>query len=209
MSGSVTVCDHPLLQETLARLRDKKTPSAEFRRLMEDAGVHLGLQALKGLKTKRLPLKTPMATFNAPRVVEPIVLTAIFRAGLGILPGLSRFIPTAKIGCIGLYRNEETLKPVRYIVRLPKGLNKSHVLLMDPMLATGGSASASISILKEEGARKITLVCLLATKPGIRRVHKDHKDVPIVTASIDPVLNSIGYIVPGLGDAGDRLYDTN
>lgn len=209
MAAKVTVCDHPLLQETLAKLRDKKTTSAEFRKLMEDAGVHLGLEALKNLKTKKLPLTTPMKTFKAQRVVEPIVLTAVLRAGLGIIPGLSRFIPTAKIGCIGLYRNEETLKPVRYIVRLPKGLKKSHVLLMDPMLATGGSASASISILKEEGAKKITLVCLLATKPGIRLVQRDHKDVPIVTASIDPILNSIGYIVPGLGDAGDRLYDTN
>jgi uracil phosphoribosyltransferase len=208
MPAKVTVCHHPLLQETLARLRDRKTPSSEFRKLMEDAGVHLGLEALKDLKTKRKTVRTPLKSFKAPRVEEPIVLTAILRAGLGIIPGLSRFIPSAKIGCIGLYRNEDTLMPVRYYVRLPKGLRRSRVLLMDPMLATGGSASASISILKEEGAKKITLVCLLATRAGIRRVQKDHKDVPIITAAIDPVLNSIGYIVPGLGDAGDRLYDT-
>jgi uracil phosphoribosyltransferase len=206
MPGKVKVCGHPLMAECLFELRDKKTRPARFRALMEDAGVYLGLMALEGLKTTKKRVQTPLKTVSVKRAGESVVLVAVLRAGLGFVPGLSRLLPEAPVGFVGLYRDEETLHPVKYYVNLPKGVKKSRVLLLDPMLATGGSASESIRILKEEGARKICLVSLLATRPGIKRIQKDHPDVTIVTGAIDPVLNKIGYIVPGLGDAGDRLF---
>jgi len=208
MPHRVTVHDHPLLQESLARLRDKRTKPEDFRKYMEFAGVFLGMRALEDMKTVSGCVKTPLRTVKVRRVRQPIVFAVILRAGLGMLPGLSRLIPDAQIGHIGLYRNEETLNPVRYYVRLPKGLSKSFVVLLDPMLATGGSAAESIHILKTDGAKQICLVTVLSTKAGIRRVHKDHPDTRIVTAAVDPVLNDDGYIVPGLGDAGDRLFNT-
>lgn len=204
----LTVCEHPLMQETLARLRDRRTPPGEFRALMEQAGVCLGLEALTELKTRARRVRTPLKHAEARRQAQPVVLAAVLRAGLGLVPGLSRLLPEAAVGHIGLYRNEETLNPVRYYVRLPAGLKESLVLLLDPMLATGGSAAESIRILKTDGARQICLVSLLAAKAGVQRVHQEHPDVRIVTAAVDPVLNDKGYIVPGLGDAGDRLFGT-
>lgn len=206
MSKGLTVCSHPLMAECLSELRDKKTDSARFRVLMEDAGVYLGITALEGLKTAKKRVTTPLTTAAFRRVDERVVLVAVLRAGLGFVPGLSRLLPEAPVGFVGLYRDEKTLNPVRYYLNLPKGLARSRVLLLDPMLATGGSASESIRILKGEGARKICLVSLLAAKPGIRRIQKDHPGTKIVTAAIDPILNKNGYIVPGLGDAGDRLF---
>jgi uracil phosphoribosyltransferase len=208
MPRRTAVCDHPVMQGVLAELRNKKTKPARFRELMEDAGVMLGLTALSDAKMRKVPVKTPMKSMQAAQIAEPVLLVAILRAGLGLVPGLAKMLPEAPHGLIGLYRDEETLKPVRYYVRLPEKLSQFHVLLLDPMLATGGSASESIHILKTDGAKKISLVTLLSTKPGISRVHKDHSDVNIVTGAIDPVLNKIGYIVPGLGDAGDRLFGT-
>ncbi|HBL16523.1 MAG TPA: uracil phosphoribosyltransferase [Elusimicrobia bacterium] len=206
--SQLLIVEHPLLQESLARLRDKDTPPEEFRKNMESAGLLLGLRALEELKTHPGRVETPLRTAVAHRVKDPIVLTVILRAGLGLLPEISRALPRARIGHIGLYRNEETLNPIRYYVRLPKGLKDSFVLLLDPMLATGGSAAEAIRILKTDGARHIVLVSLVATKTGIRRVHRDHPDVRIVVAAVDPILNKHGYIVPGLGDAGDRLFGT-
>jgi len=206
MPGTVKVCGHPLMAECLFELRDERTKPARFRSLMEDAGVYLGLTALEGLKTKKQEVKTPLKSVIVKRAGEPVVLVAVLRAGLGFVPGLSRLLPEAPVGFVGLYRDEVTLHPVKYYVNLPKSVKQSRVLLLDPMLATGGSASESIRILKEEGARKICLVSLLATRAGIKRIRGDHPDTTIVTASIDPVLNKIGYIVPGLGDAGDRLF---
>lgn len=208
MVTKLAVCEHPLLQDKLTQLRDKNTTSARFRPLMEEAGLLLGLEALQGLKTETEQVQTPMRATVARRVSQPVVIVAILRAGLGMVPGLLRALPEARVGHIGLYRNEETLNPVRYYVRLPAGLEDSFVLLLDPMLATGGSASEALRILKTDGARQICLVSLLAAKTGIRRVQHDHPGVPIVTAAVDPVLNKHGYIVPGLGDAGDRLFGT-
>jgi len=175
---------------------------------MEDAGVYLGLDALDGYPLKAARVETPLKLAHVRRARDPIALVVILRAGLGLLPGLSRLLPDSPVGHIGLYRDEETLNPVRYYVRLPQGLDKSVTLLLDPMLATGGSATEAIRILKVDGAKRITLVCLVSAKAGVQRVHREHPDVPIVTAAVDPVLNRSGYIVPGLGDAGDRLFGT-
>lgn len=206
MSKRLKMCGHPLMAECLAELRDKKTDPARFRALMEDAGVYLGITALENLRTRKRRVVTPMKAAMFRRVDQSVVLVAVLRAGLGFVPGLSRLLPKAPVGFVGLYRDEKTLNPVRYYVNLPGSIRKSHVLLLDPMLATGGSASESIRILKEEGAKKVTLVSLLATKPGVRRIEKDHPGTTVITAAVDPVLNKIGYIEPGLGDAGDRLF---
>lgn len=204
--SKLIVCDHPVLEHILARLRDKNTPPPRFRDLMESAGLIIGLEALNGVRTQPGQVMTPMKTASVRNLGQPVALVAILRAGLGMMPGLQRVIPDARVGHIGLYRNEETLNPVRYYVRLPAAMEKSFVLLLDPMLATGGSAAEAVRILKTDGAKDIRLVTLLATRTGIRRVHREHPDVQILTAAVDPVLNNIGYIVPGLGDAGDRLF---
>lgn len=208
MTPKLTLCDHPLMQQLLGELRDKRTPPARFRDLMSDAGEFLACAALAELKLRPGQVQTPLKSAAVMQLRQPVALVAVLRAGLGFVPGISRLLPEAPIGHIGLYRNEETLHPVRYYVRLPKGLEDKLVLLLDPMLATGGSASESIHILKTDGAREIVLVTLLATRPGLARVHKDHPEVRVVTAAVDPVLNKVGYIVPGLGDAGDRLFGT-
>jgi uracil phosphoribosyltransferase len=208
MMNKVTVCSHPLMQDVLAQLRDKRTQPSHFRELMEQAGVHLGLAALERLPTRVSRVETPLRSARVRRAGRPVALVAVLRAGLGLVPGLSRLLPGAPIGHIGLYRDEETLNPVRYYVRLPRSIRRSFVLLLDPMLATGGSATESIRILKTDGAREITLVCLVAAREGVARVQREYPDVRIVTAAVDPVLNRHGYIVPGLGDAGDRLYWT-
>jgi uracil phosphoribosyltransferase len=204
--SKLIVCDNPVLQHALACLREKTTPRPRFKDLMESAGLIIGLEALKGVRTQPEAVTTPLKSTTARKLGQPVALVAILRAGLGMMPGLSRLVPEAREGHIGLYRNEETLNPVRYYVRLPAGLDKSFVLLLDPMLATGGSAAEAVRILKTDGARDVRLVTLLATRTGIRRVHREHPDVHIYTAAVDPVLNSVGYIVPGLGDAGDRLF---
>ena len=208
MSAKVSVCDHPLVQADLARLRDKSTSHEQFRAALANASAIMGVEALAGLATRPVTVHTPLKAAQAKVVDQPVVFVAILRAGLGMLPGLLQLVPEALIGHIGLYRNEETLNPVRYYVRLPKDLDKSFVLLLDPMLATGGSAVEAIRILKTDGASRITLLSLLAARAGVRRVQREHPDVRIVTAAIDPTLNQHGYIVPGLGDAGDRLFGT-
>lgn len=203
-----TVCEHPLIQEKLARLRDKATPQDRFRALMEEASTLLGVYALEGLRTKPAVVSTPIQSASVRVADQPVVLAAVLRAGLGMIPGLLRIVPEARVGHIGLYRNEETLNPVRYYVRLPKDLKRSLTLLLDPMLATGGSAVEALRILKTDGASEIVLVSLLSAKAGLRRVRREHPDVRIVTAAVDGKLDRNGYIVPGLGDAGDRLFGT-
>ena len=202
------VSDHPLVQDKLARLRDKNTEPEDFRRLMAEVGNLIGCEVLKGVRTRKTVVRTPLKAAPAVVVDQPLTFVAVLRAGLGLIPGLLELAPKAAIGHIGLYRNEETLNPVRYYVRLPKKIADHFVVLCDPMLATGGSASESLHILKTDGARNIALLTLLASKQGVARVHRDHPDVPIYTAVVDPVLNKHGYIVPGLGDAGDRLFNT-
>ncbi|HAZ08391.1 MAG TPA: uracil phosphoribosyltransferase [Elusimicrobia bacterium] len=202
------VSDHPLVADKLARLRDKETNSQGFRRLMAEAAMLLGGEVLKGVRTRRAAVQTPLKSAPAVVLDQPLAFVAVLRAGLGMTPGLLELAPQASIGHIGLYRDEKTLNPVCYYVRLPKDLKDHFVVLCDPMLATGGSAAESIHILKTDGAKNIALLTLLACKQGVARIHRDHPDVPIYTAAVDPVLNAKGYIVPGLGDAGDRLFNT-
>jgi uracil phosphoribosyltransferase len=202
------VSDHPLVQDKLARLRDKATAPEDFRRLMAEVAMIIGAEVLKGVRTRKATVQTPLKPSPAVVLDQPLAFVAVLRAGLGMTPGLLELAPKAAIGHIGLYRNEETLNPVRYYVRLPKKLSEHFVVLCDPMLATGGSASESIHILKTDGAKQIALLTLLASKRGIERIHRDHPDVPVFTAAVDAVLNGKGYIVPGLGDAGDRLFNT-
>ncbi|MFI5361222.1 MAG: uracil phosphoribosyltransferase [Elusimicrobiota bacterium] len=202
------VSDHPLVQDKLARLRDKATEPEDFRRLMAEVGNLIGCEVLKGVRTRKTTVQTPLKSSPAVVVDQQLTFVAVLRAGLGLIPGLLELAPKAAIGHIGLYRNEETLNPVRYYVRLPKKIADHFVVLCDPMLATGGSASESLHILKTDGAKNIALLTLLASKQGVARVHRDHPDVPIYTAVVDATLNKHGYIVPGLGDAGDRLFNT-
>ena len=204
----LVVSDHPLVLDKLARLRDKDTDAKEFRRLMAEVAMLIGCEVLRGVRTRKASVQTPLKTAAARQLDQPLAFVAVLRAGLGMTPGLLELAPNASIGHIGLYRNEETLNPVRYYVRLPQRLSEHFVVLCDPMLATGGSACESIHILKTDGARRIALLTLLASKQGVARVHRDHPDVEIYTAAVDPVLNRKGYIVPGLGDAGDRLFNT-
>ncbi len=204
----LTLCDHPLIQEKLAGLRDKHTRPEDFRSLMSEVSSLLGYEALRGLKTRKTMVQTPLRSAPAEFVDQPIALVAVLRAGLGMIPGLLHIAPKARIGHIGLYRNEETLNPVRYYVRLPRDIADCFVLLCDPMLATGGSAAEAIRILKTDGARRIALVTLLCARAGLKRVHEAHPDVPVYTAGVDAGLNRAGFILPGLGDAGDRLFAT-
>lgn len=202
------VSDHPLVSDKLARLRDKSTPPESFRRLLAEVALLLGCEVLKGVRTRKASVSTPLKTAPALVLDQPLAFVAVLRAGLGMTPGLLGLAPSAAIGHIGLYRDEKTLNPVRYYVRLPKRLADHFVVLCDPMLATGGSASESLHILKTDGAKNIALLTLLSSKAGVARVHREHPDVAIYTAAVDPVLNSHGYILPGLGDAGDRLFNT-
>ncbi len=202
------VSDHPLVQDKLARLRDKTTNPQDFRRLMAEAAMLIGCEVLKGVRTRKTTVQTPLKTAPAATLDQPLAFVAVLRAGLGMTPGLLELAPKAAIGHIGLYRDEKTLNPVRYYVRLPKKMSEYFVVLCDPMLATGGSASESLHILKTDGAENIALLTLLASKQGVARIHRDHPDVPVYTAAVDAVLNARGYIVPGLGDAGDRLFNT-
>lgn len=202
------VSDHPLVTDKLARLRDKNTDPQDFRRLMAEVGLLVGCEVLKGVRTRKSTVRTPLKSAPAVVLDQPVTFVAVLRAGLGLIPGLLELAPKASVGHIGLYRDEKTLNPVRYYVRLPKKISDHFVILCDPMLATGGSASESLHILKTDGAKNIALLTLLACKQGVARVHRDHPDVPVYTAAVDPVLNDHGYILPGLGDAGDRLFNT-
>ncbi|MBI4056134.1 MAG: uracil phosphoribosyltransferase [Elusimicrobia bacterium] len=204
----LTICRHPLVQDKLACLRDKKTSPQEFRRRMSELSSLMAYQVLGTLKTQIAKVSTPLQAASCQVLAQPVVFVAVLRAGIGLLEGLLHVAPEAKVGYIGLYRNEETLNPVRYYIRLPKGLNKSYVVLVDPMLATGGSAAEAVQILKSYGAKQISFLCLIAARAGVRRMAQAHPDVPVFTAGVDATLNRKGYIVPGLGDAGDRLFGT-
>ncbi len=202
------VSDHPLVADKLARMRDKGTISSDFRRLMAETAMIMGVDVLKGACTRKTTVRTPLKTAAAHVLEEPLAFVAILRAGLGLSDGLLKLAPQAAVGHIGMYRDEKTLNPVRYLVRLPPNLSEHFVVLCDPMLATGGSACEAIRILKTDGAKHIVLMTLLSSKSGVARIHRDHPDVPVYTAAVDAVLNAKGYIVPGLGDAGDRLFNT-
>ncbi len=209
MSSKVTVVDHPLVQHKLALLRDKRTGSKDFRELMAEVSMLMAYEATRDLELVETVVETPVAPARV-RVLagKKLALVAILRAGLVMVDGILRLIPAAKVGHIGLYRDPKSLEPVEYYAKLPEDIAARRIFLTDPMLATGGSAVRALDILKEKGARQIKLMNIIAAPEGIERVQKAHPGVEIVVAAVDERLNEKGYIVPGLGDAGDRIYGT-
>lgn len=199
--------NHPLIQHKLAILRNKETGTKEFRELAEEIAMFLCYEALKDAELEEKEIETPMAKTKVKIFNEDkYAFVPILRAGLGMSNGITKIIPNAKIGVIGLYRNEETLEPVRYYYKVPKDIANREVILVDPMLATGGSAVDAIKMMKEDGVKKIKFLCLIAAPEGIKKLEETYPDVQIYCAKIDEHLNEIGYIVPGLGDAGDRIF---
>ncbi len=209
MSEHLTVVDHPLVQHKLTIMRDKGTPTAVFRQLLREISQLLAYEVTRGLPMTTKQIETPMQMMDAPTLAgKKLALISILRAGNGLLDGVLELIPSARIGFVGLYRDEATLLPVQYYFKVPDALEERLVIAVDPMLATGNSSVAAIDLLKEAGARNLRFLCLLAAPEGIARMKEAHPDVPIVTASMDEKLNEVGYIVPGLGDAGDRMFGT-
>jgi uracil phosphoribosyltransferase len=204
----VTVIAHPLVQHNLARLRDKRTQPQEFRRLLGEIAALMLYEATRDFTVKKIPVETPLALTHGFQLEREVVLVPVLRAGLGMLDSILQLIPHARVGFIGLKREETTLRAMFYHKSLPKNLERFEVILIDPMLATGGSSVAAIDLLVEQGAKHIRLVNLVAAPEGIRLVQKSYPRVPIYTAAVDKKLNEKGYILPGLGDAGDRLFGT-
>ena len=204
----VTVIAHPLVQHNLARLRDQRTQSQEFRRLLGEIASLMIYEATRDFAVRKISVRTPLATAPGFQLEREIVLVPVLRAGLGMLDSILQLIPHARVGFIGLKREETTLRALFYHKSFPKNLDRFEVILIDPMLATGGSAVAALNLLVEQGAKRIRLVNLVAAPEGIRRVRKKYPRVPIFTAAVDRQLNKKGFILPGLGDAGDRLFGT-
>jgi len=203
------VVRHPLVEHKLSYLRDKDTPTVHFRKIANEVTLLLTYEATKDFPTEDVDVETPLERTTVRRISgKKVVVCPVLRAGMGMLDGVLSLVSGARVGFIGLYRNEETLEPVEYYIKLPSDLADRDAIVLDPMLATGNSSAAAISRVKEGGARSVTLVCLVSAPEGIERVHSEHGDVRIVTASVDRGLDERGYIVPGLGDAGDRLYGT-
>ena len=203
------IIKHPLIDHKMSFLRSIKTCTKEFRELMNEIAMLLTYEAMRDAQTKEVRVETPMEETIGYRINEDeYAFVPILRAGVGMVEGVLRVLPNAKIGHIGMYRNEETLEPVSYYFKVPADIEKRTVFLLDPMLATGGSAAASIAELKSKGATKIIILCVVAAPEGIEKIKDEHPDVQIYTASLDRELNEIGYIVPGLGDAGDRIFGT-
>jgi uracil phosphoribosyltransferase len=205
---NVTVIAHPLVQHNLTRLRDRRTQSQEFRRLLGEIASLMIYEATRSFGVKPLKVQTPLEPARGLRLEREIVLVPVLRAGLGMLDSILQLIPHARVGFIGLKREETTLRAVFYHKSFPKNLSRFEVILIDPMLATGGSAVAALDLLAEQDAKRVRLVNLVAAPEGIRRVRKSHPRVPIFTAAVDRQLDERGYILPGLGDAGDRLFGT-
>ena len=200
---------HPLIDHKLAILRDKKTGTKEFREIISELGELLCYEAMKDAKTYEVEIETPMERMKVRKINEDnYAFVPILRAGTGMLDGIINVVPNAKIGHIGMYRDEETFKPNVYFFKVPKDIEKREVLILDPMLATGGSALDSIELLKEKGVTKLKFLCIIASPEGIKAVEQKHPDVQIYTTSIDNKLNEKAYILPGLGDAGDRIFGT-
>ncbi|EPX79763.1 uracil phosphoribosyltransferase [Salipiger mucosus] len=209
MTEHLTVVDHPLVQHKLTLMREKHTSTASFRQLLREISHLLAYEVTHHLPTGTKRIETPLQEMDAP-VIEgkKLVLVSILRAGNGLLDGILELVPAARVGFVGLYRDEETLQPVQYYFKVPQHLEDRLVIVVDPMLATGNSSAAAIDLLKQAGARDIRFLCLLAAPEGVARMKEAHPDVPVVTAAVDECLNEKGYIVPGLGDAGDRMYGT-
>jgi uracil phosphoribosyltransferase len=209
MSDHLTVVSHPLVQHKLTLMREKDTSTASFRQLLREISLLLAYEVTRELPMTTTRIETPLTAMDAP-VIEgkKLALISILRAGNGLLDGILELIPAARVGFIGLYRDHETLQPVQYYCKVPDHLEDRVSIVVDPMLATGNSSAAAIALLKGKGARNIRFLCLLAAPEGIARMKEAHPDVPIVTAAVDSHLNELGYIVPGLGDAGDRMFGT-
>ena len=207
--GKVHVFDHPLIMHKLSVLRSKDTPVKEFRELIGEIAMLMCYEATRDLPLEEVEVETPVATAKCKRLAgKKVAIVPILRAGLGMVDGMVSMIPNAKVGHIGLFRDPETLEPVKYYFKMPPDIEERDVIVVDPMLATGGSASASLTFLKEAGAQHIKLMCIIGCPEGVSRIQKDHPDVDIYVAGLDSHLNDHGYIVPGLGDAGDRIFGT-
>ena len=209
MNEHLTIVKHPLVQHKLSMMRRKETPSGLFRQLLREISQLLAYEITSELPMTTEKVETPLVEMDAP-VLEgrKLALISILRAGNGLLDGVLELIPSARVGFVGLYRDEETLKPVQYYYKVPSHLDERVVITVDPMLATGNSSVAAIDLLKASGAKNIRFLCLLAAPEGVARMKEAHPDVPIVTAALDEKLNDLGYILPGFGDAGDRMYGT-
>jgi uracil phosphoribosyltransferase len=204
---TLTVVDHPLIAHKLSHMRETRTPSSNFRQLLREISLLLGYEVLRDLPTELREIETPLGPTKAPFLVgKKLVFVPILRAGLGLLDGLLELVPAARVGHIGLYRDPATL--VEYYLKMPEDISDRLAVICDPMLATGNSAIAAVSRMKEQGAIDIKLVCLLAAPEGVRALAEAHPEVPVFTAALDSHLNELGYIVPGLGDAGDRMFGT-
>ena len=207
--SNITVVSHPLIQHKLTMLRDKNTSSKDFRELVREIAMLMAYEVTRNLPVKDIEIETPIAkTMGKSLAGEDIAIVPVLRAGLGMVDGMIDLIPNAKIGHIGLYRNEETLQPVEYYCKLPSDIGNRIVIVTEPMLSTGGSMIGALSLLKQYGAKKIKSIHLVCAPEGLEKVSEAHPDVEIYTAAIDEKFNDIGYIVPGLGDAGDRLFGT-
>lgn len=208
MDNMVHVMSHPLITHKLSIMRDKNTTVKDFRECAHEVALLIGYEATKDLKLEDYEIETPITKTIGKRIEKQVAVVPILRAGLGMVDAIMNLIPAAKIGHIGLYRNEGTLEPVEYYCKLPTDIEHRQVLVVDPMLATGGSAVAAINFIKKRGAKNIKFVCIIAAPEGIEILRKAHPDVEIFCGALDEKLNEKGYIVPGLGDAGDRLFGT-
>ncbi len=202
------IVDHPLIKDKLTRMRKIETVSTIFRSNLEEITTLLAYEVSKNMKVKEIDVQTPIKMCKGYKLQNKICLVPILRAGLGMVDGIKNLIPTASIGHIGLYRDEKKLAPIEYYTKLPKNIGESDVLILDPMLATGQSASKAISLVKKFRPKSITFICILSSPEGVKYLEKQHPDIVVYTASLDDCLNKDGYIEPGLGDAGDRLFGT-
>ncbi|MBQ9605334.1 MAG: uracil phosphoribosyltransferase [Firmicutes bacterium] len=207
--SNITILDHPLIKHKISMLRDKNTGTMFFRILVEEISMLMGYEALRDLPTENVSVETPITDANVPVITgKKLAVVPILRAGLGMVNGILSLVPTAKIGHIGLYRDEETHEPHAYFAKLPDKIEDRLVILPDPMLATGGTASAAVQFLKERGVKDIAYICMVAAADGVKKLQSEHPDVDIYTAALDRALTEDGYIVPGLGDVGNRIYGT-
>ena len=204
----LTVVDHPLLKRDLTILRRAATPHGQFRKTVSDAAAILAYEAMRGIDLRETTIETPMEPTTGFEIAEDVMVVPIMRAGLGMVDGFVRFLPEARVGHLGMQRDEETYRPVDYYSNIPEGIESAHVFVVDPMLATGGSASFAINHLKEHGGEHFTFACLVAAPEGVAKLQEEHPAVPIVTAVLDRELDEDAFIRPGLGDAGDRIFGT-
>lgn len=206
---NVTIMDHPLIQHKISRLRDKTTGTNEFRTLVSEIAMLMGFEVLRDLPTELVEIETPIETTKQPMIAgKKMAIVPILRAGLGMVDGVLNLVPSAKIGHIGLYRDPETHEPHEYYCKLPEPIDQRTILVVDPMLATGGSGADAITMIKQHGGKNIKFMCIIAAPEGLERLHKEHPDVQIYVGALDRQLNENAYICPGLGDAGDRIFGT-